>query len=96
LAAFPRSATRPPAETCSWDRRCCRHQTDYGPTAHFQGDRNLATQIKLLQVLQEREFERLGGTETIRTNILLIAPGRTRIWKRRLRLASSATICMTG
>jgi Nif-specific regulatory protein len=37
------------------------------------GDLNLATQIKLLRVLQEREFERLGGTETIRTNIRLIA-----------------------
>jgi Nif-specific regulatory protein len=42
-------------------------------TAHFQGDLNLATQIKLLRILQEREFERLGGTETIRTNIRLIA-----------------------
>jgi len=37
------------------------------------GDLNLATQIKLLRILQEREFERLGGTETIRTNIRLIA-----------------------
>ena len=27
------------------------------------GDINLATQVKLLRVLQEREFERLGGTE---------------------------------
>jgi Nif-specific regulatory protein len=37
------------------------------------GELNLATQIKLLRVLQEREFERLGGTETIRTNIRLVA-----------------------
>jgi Nif-specific regulatory protein len=37
------------------------------------GDLNLATQVKLLRILQEREFERLGGTETIRTNIRLIA-----------------------
>ena len=28
------------------------------------GDINLATQVKLLRVLQEREFERLGSTET--------------------------------
>ena len=27
----------------------------------------------VLRVLQEREFERLGGTETIRTNLRLIA-----------------------
>ncbi len=37
------------------------------------GELNLATQVKLLRVLQEREFERLGGTETIRANIRLVA-----------------------
>jgi Nif-specific regulatory protein len=36
------------------------------------GDINLATQIKLLRVLQEKEFERLGGTTTIRSNVRLI------------------------
>jgi Nif-specific regulatory protein len=36
------------------------------------GELNVATQVKLLRVLQEREFERLGGTETIRTNVRLI------------------------
>jgi Nif-specific regulatory protein len=37
------------------------------------GDLNASTQIKLLRVLQEREFERLGGTETIKANVRLIA-----------------------
>ncbi|MDE3155814.1 MAG: sigma 54-interacting transcriptional regulator, partial [Acidobacteriota bacterium] len=37
------------------------------------GDINLGTQVKLLRVLQEKEFERLGGTETIRVNVRLIA-----------------------
>ena len=37
------------------------------------GDINISTQIKLLRVLQEREFERLGGTETVRANVRLIA-----------------------
>jgi Nif-specific regulatory protein len=37
------------------------------------GDVNLATQVKLLRVLQEREFERVGGTETIKVNVRLIA-----------------------
>src|SRR5678809_1661930 len=37
------------------------------------GDLDLSTQIKLLRVLQEREFERLGGTETIKVNVRLIA-----------------------
>jgi len=36
------------------------------------GDIPLATQVKLLRVLQEKEFERLGGTSTIRTNVRLI------------------------
>jgi Nif-specific regulatory protein len=37
------------------------------------GDINLSTQVKLLRVLQEREFERLGGTDTVRVNVRLIA-----------------------
>ena len=36
------------------------------------GDINLTTQVKLLRVLQEKEFERVGGTETIRANVRLI------------------------
>jgi Nif-specific regulatory protein len=34
---------------------------------------NLATQVKLLRVLQQREFERVGGTETVKSNVRLIA-----------------------
>ncbi len=37
------------------------------------GEVNLQTQVKLLRVLQEREFERLGGTETIKVNVRLLA-----------------------
>src|SRR6188508_203068 len=37
------------------------------------GDINLATQVKLLRVLQEREFERLGSTETVKINVRLLA-----------------------
>ena len=37
------------------------------------GEVNPSTQIKLLRVLQEREFERLGGTETIKSNVRLLA-----------------------
>ncbi len=36
------------------------------------GDISPGTQIKLLRVLQEKEFERVGGTQTIRVNIRLI------------------------
>src|SRR5690606_29300008 len=37
------------------------------------GELSLATQVKLLRVLQEREFERLGGQQTIRVNVRVIA-----------------------
>src|SRR6185437_3611506 len=37
------------------------------------GDVPPATQVKLLRVLQEREFERLGGTKTIKVDVRLVA-----------------------
>jgi Nif-specific regulatory protein len=37
------------------------------------GEINPSTQVKLLRVLQEREFERVGGTETLKANVRLIA-----------------------
>ena len=37
------------------------------------GDLNASTQVKLLRVLQEREFERLGGTQPVKVDVRLIA-----------------------
>ncbi|MDR2442929.1 MAG: sigma 54-interacting transcriptional regulator [Deltaproteobacteria bacterium] len=37
------------------------------------GDMSLATQAKLLRVIQEKEFERLGGGETIKVDVRLLA-----------------------
>jgi Nif-specific regulatory protein len=37
------------------------------------GDLPLSTQVKLLRVLQFREFERLGGTETLKADVRLVA-----------------------
>jgi len=37
------------------------------------GEVNLGVQVKLLRVLQEREFERLGGVEPVKVNVRLIA-----------------------
>ena len=37
------------------------------------GELNPSAQPKLLRVLQEREFERLGGTETIKVDVRVIA-----------------------
>jgi Nif-specific regulatory protein len=37
------------------------------------GELNLSTQVKLLRILQEKELDRLGGTETIKVNVRVIA-----------------------
>jgi len=37
------------------------------------GDVSPALQVKLLRLLQEQEFERVGGTKTIKTNVRLVA-----------------------
>ncbi len=36
------------------------------------GDLPMSTQVKLLRVIQEREFERLGGTETIAVDVRIV------------------------
>jgi Nif-specific regulatory protein len=37
------------------------------------GDVSTSAQVKLLRVLQEREFERVGGSKTIKVNVRLVA-----------------------
>src|SRR5581483_8997485 len=37
------------------------------------GDMPLALQAKVLRVLQEQRFERLGGSETVRTDVRVLA-----------------------
>ncbi|WP_251275362.1 sigma 54-interacting transcriptional regulator, partial [Enterobacter hormaechei] len=37
------------------------------------GDMSLPMQVKLLRVLQERSFERVGGNQTIRCNVRVVA-----------------------
>lgn len=37
------------------------------------GDLSPTTQVKLLRVLQDKEFERVGGNKTLRTNVRIIA-----------------------
>jgi Nif-specific regulatory protein len=41
------------------------------------GDLSPGTQVKLLRVLQEREFERVGGTRTIRANVRIVTATNT-------------------
>jgi Nif-specific regulatory protein len=52
-----------------------RFEVAHGGTIFFDeiGDISPAVQIKLLRVLQEQAFERLGGTKTIRVSVRVIA-----------------------
>lgn len=45
------------------------------------GDTSLSTQIKLLRVLQEKEFERVGGNETIKVDVRVIAASNQNLRK---------------
>jgi Nif-specific regulatory protein len=55
-------------------RKRGRFELAHGGTLFLDevGELNLSTQVKLLRVLQEGEFERLGGTETLKVDVRLI------------------------
>jgi len=63
------------AFTGATQRRLGRFELADGGTIFIDevGELPLETQIALLRVLQEREFERVGGTKTIRANVRVIA-----------------------
>src|SRR6201993_747699 len=56
-------------------RRLGRFELAEGGTIFLDevGELPMGTQIALLRVLQEREFERVGGTRSIRSNVRVIA-----------------------
>jgi formate hydrogenlyase transcriptional activator len=63
------------AFTGAVQRRKGRFELAHGGTLFLDevGELPPDTQVKLLRVLQEREFERVGGSETVRVNVRLIA-----------------------
>jgi PAS domain S-box-containing protein len=63
------------AFTGALQRRPGRFELAEGGTLFLDeiGELPMETQIALLRVLQEREFERVGGTEPIRTDVRVIA-----------------------
>jgi DNA-binding NtrC family response regulator len=65
----------PGAFTGARERRKGRFELAHAGTLFLDevGDMSPPTQAKLLRALQEQEFERVGGTETLRVNVRLIA-----------------------
>ncbi len=63
------------AFTGARERKKGRFELAHGGTLFLDevGDMSPPTQAKLLRVLQEQEFERVGGTETLRVDVRLIA-----------------------
>jgi Nif-specific regulatory protein len=63
------------AFTNAISRRTGRFEMADGGTLFLDeiGDISMPTQVKLLRVLQEKEFERVGGSETIRVNVRIVA-----------------------
>jgi transcriptional regulator with GAF, ATPase, and Fis domain len=63
------------AFTGAFQRRLGRFELAEGGTIFLDevGELPVETQIALLRVLQEREFERVGGTRSIQTNVRVIA-----------------------
>ena len=62
------------AFTGALERKAGRFELASGGTIFLDeiGDMSLSTQVKLLRVLQEKEFERLGGTQTIKVDVRVI------------------------
>lgn len=63
------------AFTGAQERKKGRFELAEGGTLFLDeiGELQPALQVKLLRVLQEREFERVGGVQTVKTNVRMIA-----------------------
>ena len=85
------------AFTGAMARRLGRFELADGGTLFLDevGDLPPDVQVKLLRVLQEREFERVGGTETIKVDVRVVSATHRDLEtadRRRRRSARTSTI----
>ena len=66
------------AFTDAKERKMGRFELAHGSSIFLDDidDMSLSTQVKLLRVLQEREFERIGGTKTIKVDVRVIVASK--------------------
>lgn len=71
------------AFTGAFDRRIGKFEQANGGTLFLDeiGEMQPSVQVKLLRVLQEREIERIGGRETIKVNVRIIAATNSNLEK---------------
>jgi formate hydrogenlyase transcriptional activator len=71
------------AFTGAWTQTTGRFQLAHNGTLFLDevGDLPIELQPKLLRVLQEQEFERLGSSQTIRVNVRVIAATNQNLWQ---------------
>ena len=79
-------------------RRLGRFELADGGTLFLDevGDLPLDVQVKLLRVLQEREFERVGGSETIKVDVRVVSATHRDLEKHDRRRRRSARTSTTG
>jgi DNA-binding NtrC family response regulator len=59
------------------------------------GDLSLPLQAKILRALEEKSFERVGGTQTLRVDVRVVAATHRNL-KARVPSGSSARICSSA
>ncbi len=86
------------AFTGALQRRLGRFELAEGGTIFLDeiGELPPETQIALLRVLQEREFERVGGSQPIHADVRVITATNRDLERRHRRRESFEKICFTG
>lgn len=71
------------AFTGALTQRLGRFESAHGGTLFLDeiGEISLEVQVKLLRVLQEQEFERLGSTRSIRVNVRVVTATNRNLWQ---------------